>query len=68
VRAYASGVRFRWLEGELSAAAAGKLGRLATMPRRPTAGAMWAADDPVPAALLAAHAVRVRAARRVPGR
>ena len=65
---YPAGVRYRWLEGELNAAARGHVGRLLTPPRRGTAGAMWARDDKRASAALAWDALRVRLARRVPGR
>jgi predicted ATP-grasp superfamily ATP-dependent carboligase len=65
---YPEGVRYRWLEADLTAAFRGHPGRLLTVPRRGTAGAMWAADDPVPGMVLALGAFTVRAARRVRGK
>jgi hypothetical protein len=62
---YPEGVRFRWLEADLSAGIHGQARRLAALPHRGTAGAMWAADDPAASALLALDAVRVRGARRL---
>lgn len=62
---YRTGVAFRWLEADLSEAARGRLGALRGRAPRPRAGAFWALDDPVPAALLAADAIRVRARRRL---
>jgi predicted ATP-grasp superfamily ATP-dependent carboligase len=63
---YPAGVRFRWLEADVSAALNGMPGRLALVPRRVTAGAVWAADDPIASGLLSVDAVRLRAARRLP--
>jgi predicted ATP-grasp superfamily ATP-dependent carboligase len=65
-RHYPTHVRFRWLEADVSAALTGMPGRLALRPRRVTAGATWAADDPLASVLLTAEAVRVRAVRRLP--
>jgi predicted ATP-grasp superfamily ATP-dependent carboligase len=65
---YPEGVRYRWLEADLTAAAYGMPGRLRDRPRGPVVGAMWAADDPVAGALLAIDAVGQRVARRVPFR
>ena len=62
---YRTGVGFRWLEADLSEAARGRVGALSPAGPRPRAGAFWAADDPVPAALLAADAIRVRVGRRL---
>jgi predicted ATP-grasp superfamily ATP-dependent carboligase len=62
---YSTGVGFRWLEADLSAAATGRLGVLLRSGPRPRAGAMWARDDPVAAALLAREALAVRVRRRV---
>lgn len=53
---YRVGVTFRWLEAELFAALHGEHRALARRPPRPRVGAMWAEDDPVASALLAAHA------------
>jgi predicted ATP-grasp superfamily ATP-dependent carboligase len=53
---YRVGVRYRWLEGEIVEALRGDVGRLATRPVRGTVGAMWASDDPVSSALVAAQA------------
>jgi hypothetical protein len=67
-RPYPAGRTYRWLEGDLYAARHGHLGRL--RPGRPAhAHTMWAADDPLPSALLALDAVsrpvrRRRAERR----
>jgi len=62
---YRLGVRYRWLQGDLAAARKGEPRRLATRPARGGAGAMWAADDPVPAVLLALEVARVSSLRRL---
>ena len=64
---YETGVRFRWLEGELAEAVRGEPGRLATRPARGGAGAMWAPDDPVAAAALAGSAISGRLRRGIAG-
>lgn len=56
---YRTGVRYRWLEADISAAAHGSYERLLPV-RGPRTGAMWAWDDPVPAGLLAWRAARDR--------
>ena len=66
-RAYRTGVTYRWMEGELTAAWNGDRARLRTRPPRPVAGAMWAWDDPLPGVVLAAHAAAPRL-RRIAGR
>lgn len=69
--AYAEGVTYRWLEGDLKGAVHGhSRARLRPPPGHPRAGAMWASDDPVPGALLAMQSfVRVgtRARKRRAG-
>jgi predicted ATP-grasp superfamily ATP-dependent carboligase len=65
---YRIGVGYRWLEGDLTAAARGERGRLRGRRPRPGAGAMWAADDPLPSVALALDAVWVRLRRRLHGR
>lgn len=62
---YRVGMSYRWLEGDLSAALRGEPRRLLEGPPRPRVGAMWASDDPLPAALLAADAAAVRLRRRL---
>lgn len=54
---YRAGVTYRWLEAEVHAALHGDVRSLAWRAPRPAVGAMWAADDPVPSALLAGQAV-----------
>jgi predicted ATP-grasp superfamily ATP-dependent carboligase len=66
--AYRIGVTYRWLEADLAAAKAGAPRLLLERPRRGSAGAMWAADDPLPGLLLAADAVTIRLQRRLPWR
>ena len=63
--AYPAGRRYRWLEGDVYAARHGH--PLALLrPRRPAhAGAMWAADDPLPSLLLAGCAATLPVRRRV---
>lgn len=67
---YPSGVTYRWLEGDVLAALKGHPRQLLPGRGRPRAGAMWAADDPVPSAILAAHAawspLRARLSRSWP--
>jgi predicted ATP-grasp superfamily ATP-dependent carboligase len=62
---YATGVGFRRLEVDLSAAARGNPKLLGRRAPRPTAGAMWAADDPLASALLAGAAVASRVRSRL---
>ena len=61
---YRIGVTYRWLESELIAAVRRSPRLLFERAPRPRAGAMWAADDPVPGALLAFSAGAVRVRRR----
>ena len=51
---YRVGVTYRWLKADLIAAARGLPGRLLYRSPSPRTGAMWASDDPVPGAVLAA--------------
>jgi predicted ATP-grasp superfamily ATP-dependent carboligase len=62
---YRVGVTYRWLEGDIAAAARGSPGRLFRPGRRAEAGTMWAADDPLPSVLLAWDAVDIRIRRRI---
>jgi hypothetical protein len=62
---YRVGLRYRWLEGELTAVYNGDLGRLRGAGPRPRIGAMWARDDVRASALLAADAFMRRVRRRV---
>jgi len=52
------GVRYRWLEGDVLAALGGDPRRVLTRPARRRAGAVWAADDPVPSVLATADVIR----------
>ncbi|HEX8104443.1 MAG TPA: ATP-grasp domain-containing protein, partial [Solirubrobacteraceae bacterium] len=61
---YREGVTYRWLEADLRAALHGSRGHLRPVRPRPSAGTQWAADDPLPAALLVAQAVAGVVARR----
>lgn len=65
VRPYRSGVHYRWLEGELTAAYNGNARILLSRPPRPRVGSTWAADDPLPSAILAAEAGWAPVARRL---
>lgn len=65
---YPLGVRYRWLEADLTAALRGRPRRLLTGGRGRTAGAMWAADDPLAGVMLAADGVAARLGRRLPRR
>ena len=51
---YRVGVTYRWLKADLTAALRGLPGRLLYRSPSPRTGAMWAFDDPVPGAVLAA--------------
>jgi predicted ATP-grasp superfamily ATP-dependent carboligase len=62
---YRTGVSYRSLRHELSAAARGSPGVLLRRAPRPTSGALWARDDPVPSALLAAQTISTSLARRL---
>lgn len=64
---YRVGVSYRWLEGDLLAAMSGLPRRLFPPPPRPRVGAVWSARDPLPGVAMAIDAVRLRAARRLPG-
>jgi hypothetical protein len=61
---YPAGRRYRWLAGDLYAARHGELRRLVRGPRAHV-GAMWAGDDPLGSALLAADAASLPLRRRV---
>lgn len=68
---YRVGVTFRWLEADIMAAVDGSPRALFERAGRPSAGAAWAAVDPVPGAVLSWHAVAVRVpklARKIAGR
>ena len=66
---YRTGVSYRWLEADLSAAVSGAPDRLlAGRAPAPRTGAMWSADDGIASALLAETAVRSRVARRLTSR
>ena len=62
---YRVGRRYRWLEADIIAALRGRPDRLLQRPQRPTTGAMWEPDDPIPAALLSALAITARPAKRL---
>jgi predicted ATP-grasp superfamily ATP-dependent carboligase len=64
---YRSGVAYRSLRHDLSAAAHGAPRALLERSPNPTAGALWARDDPIPSALLAAQAVSSAARRLASG-
>ena len=61
---YRTGVSYRSLRHDLSAAAHGSPRTLLGRAPRPTSGALWAGDDPVASALLAAQAVAAPLSRR----
>jgi len=63
--AYAADVRYRWLEGDLFAAARGHRRHLRRTGPRPASGAMWAANDPLASGLLAAQAGWAPVGRRL---
>ena len=60
LRPYPTGVTYRWLKGDLAAAAQGLPRRLLRRRMPSGAGSMWAADDPLPALLLSSRAVTRR--------
>ena len=62
-RGYRVGVTYRWLEADFAAAARGTPQRLLDRAPRPSAGAAWAAGDPVPGFLLSGQAVVDRGLR-----
>jgi predicted ATP-grasp superfamily ATP-dependent carboligase len=62
---YRLGVSYRWLEADLLAARRGAPGLLFRRAPRPSVGAMWASDDPIPGAILGARAIGVRVASRL---
>ena len=62
---YRAGVSYRWLEGELAAAAKGAWRELLRRPPAPRSGAMWAADDPLPSTLLALGSAWRRTGRKL---
>lgn len=64
---YRTGVSFRWLEGDLLAVASGRPSRFLRPAPSRAVGAMWAADDPVPGALLGLGVVGSRLRRRASG-
>lgn len=64
---YRLGVSYRWLGGDAMAAAHGRPGLLLEPHRRPTAGAIWSADDPLPALVSAARTAARIGVRRLPG-
>jgi predicted ATP-grasp superfamily ATP-dependent carboligase len=64
LRPYPAGVTYRWLKGDLAAAAQGLPRRLLRRRMPSGSGSMWAPDDPLPALLLASRAVT----RRLRGR
>jgi hypothetical protein len=66
--AYPTGVRYRWLAGDLYAARHGHPARLLRPGPRAAAHAIWAADDPLGSALLALDTATWPARRRLPRR
>ena len=64
-RPYRVGVTYRWLEADIVDAYHGEPRLLLRRARRPSAGAVWAADDPVPSVLLAAAAASERIAPKL---
>jgi predicted ATP-grasp superfamily ATP-dependent carboligase len=61
---YPIGVTYRWLKGDLAAAAQGSPRRLLNRRAPAGAGSAWASDDPLPGLLLASRAVTRRLRRR----
>jgi predicted ATP-grasp superfamily ATP-dependent carboligase len=64
---YRVGVSYRWLEAEAAAAFRGSWRILARRAPRPSSGAMWAADDPLPSVILALESAAAKLRRRLPG-
>jgi predicted ATP-grasp superfamily ATP-dependent carboligase len=65
---YRVGVTYRWLEAEAAAAFRGSWKVLLERVPRPRAGAVWAADDPLPSVILALDSIAAKVGRRIPGR
>ena len=65
-RDYPVGVTYRWLKADVNAALRGNPRRLLCRSPSPRAGAMWAADDPLPGAVLAIGRRGERALARLP--
>jgi len=65
--AYRVGVSYRWLGGDAMAAVRGRPGLLLERRERPAAGAIWSAEDPLPAFVSGTRTVGRIAARRVWG-
>ncbi len=62
---YRVGVTYRWMEADLLAALRGSPHLLLRKGPRPTVGAMWAPDDPLPGPILAATALGSRLRKRL---
>jgi predicted ATP-grasp superfamily ATP-dependent carboligase len=62
---YPPGITYHRAEADIGAAVRGNPGVLFERGSRPRAGSFWAADDPVPAALLTAEALGVRTQNRL---
>jgi hypothetical protein len=62
---YRTGVSYRSLRHEFAAAVNGSPGLLMRRAPRPTSGALWARDDPVPSALLTAQTMSASLGRRL---
>lgn len=62
---YRVGVSYRWLQGEIFAALRGEPRELFARVPRPHCGAMWATDDPLPSAIMAAEAAWKRVRSRL---
>lgn len=64
---YPVGVTYRWLQGELLAAAHGAPRLLLERAPRPSTGALWSSDDPLPGALSGARTAGGMVWRRLGG-
>jgi len=62
---YLIGVTYRWLEADLTAARHGNVKLALRRAPAPRAGAMWAADDPLPALLLSGDVLGARIRQRL---
>jgi predicted ATP-grasp superfamily ATP-dependent carboligase len=67
-RPYRTGVSYRWMEGEITAAFRGRRRELLHRVPTPRTGAMWAPDDRLASTMLAAGAASAKVIRRLPRR
>lgn len=65
---YREGVTYRWVEADLMAALRGSPKSVMQAAPRPSVGAWWSGEDPLPALALGVEAFRQRVQRRLPRR